>query len=101
MIRDSIETCTGHGGINVEDSRDYCIGWKHLRVDGSNENCTESDEYKYTTAKELEAIAVPADIRNYGGGGYIFKLNDQIGALDAKETVLKLNNWYSGHLLKQ
>ena len=26
VVRDAIEQCTGAGGIDVEDDRDYCIG---------------------------------------------------------------------------
>lgn len=93
VIRDSIETCTGAGGIPVEDKRDYCQGWTQIKVDGSNSNCTDSDEYKYTTASELEATTTGAEIRTYGGGGYLFRLNDQISVLDKKEEVLKQNSW--------
>jgi hypothetical protein len=50
IIRESIEHCTGNGGVAVEDDRDYCIGWVPIDVAsagaGQEQNCNVTDEYK-------------------------------------------------------
>lgn len=46
IVRDAINECTGSGGLNVEDEKDYCMGWKQISVD-KNDNCTRMEEYEY------------------------------------------------------
>ncbi len=79
VIRDQVESCTGNGGIDTEDSRDYCLGW----VPETSENCTVADEYRYTTADELDAISFGSAVRTYGGGGYLLRMRGYI--LDLRE----------------
>ena len=42
IMRDVLHGCTGDGGMHLEDSRDYCLGWKP-KVEG--EECVEQAEY--------------------------------------------------------
>ena len=47
VVRDAIESCTGSGGVNVEDNRDYCVGWIPKKQNLQNDpNCTEIPEYQ-------------------------------------------------------
>ena len=93
MIRDYVEECTGNGGLYVEDSRDYCEGWKQIQVGGDNDNCTEAAEYRYTTATQLKATPISASMGTYGGGGYILRLKGFIKEVEDRVEALKEHSW--------
>ena len=42
IIRGTVESCTGNGGISTEDDRDYCLGW----TPKTHPNCTQADEFE-------------------------------------------------------
>ncbi len=46
VIRDSVEHCTGDGGISVEDDRDYCVGWVPIVGSSDDDQCTQIEEYR-------------------------------------------------------
>lgn len=45
-MRDAIESCTGDGGMDVEDERDYCLGWKPIKKGVPDPNCTRMAEFE-------------------------------------------------------
>lgn len=89
VIRDTIEKCTGDGGLTTEDERDWCLGW----VPSTSDNCTKSEEFEYTDSTELQSASHAAAIRTYGGGGYILRLTGFIEELNSKIETLKTENW--------
>ncbi|XP_059084074.1 uncharacterized protein LOC131881274 [Tigriopus californicus] len=89
IIRDTIEKCTGDGGLTTEDERDWCLGW----VPSTSDNCTKSEEFEYTDSSELQSASQSAAIRTYGGGGYILRLTGFIEELNSKIETLKTENW--------
>lgn len=42
IIRDTISDCTGDGGMDREDDRDWCLGWMPKTYD----NCTQASEFE-------------------------------------------------------
>ena len=48
MVRSSIAECTGKGGIDVEDSLDYCANWEKIPVGHgvNNPGCVRVPEYE-------------------------------------------------------
>ena len=47
VVRSSIAECTGKGGIDVEDSLDYCANWKKIPVGLANDaGCLRMPEYE-------------------------------------------------------
>jgi O-acetyl-ADP-ribose deacetylase (regulator of RNase III) len=72
IIRDYVEFCTGNGGVAVEDTRDFCLGWKPQ----TEANCTQVCRTSYVDI----FIHFPRT-RTYG-----------TGALDSCETHI-LHLW--------
>ena len=50
VVRSSITECTGKGGIDVEDSLDYCANWEKIPVGHGGLNnpagCARMPEYE-------------------------------------------------------
>eukprot|EP00095_Tigriopus_kingsejongensis_P009158 maker-scaffold798_size95657-snap-gene-0.28 protein:Tk09158 transcript:maker-scaffold798_size95657-snap-gene-0.28-mRNA-1 annotation:"polycystic kidney disease protein 1-like 2-like" len=89
VVRDTVEHCTGNGGLSTEDGRDWCLGW----IPSTNDNCTKSKEFEYTNSSELQSVSHASAIRTYGGGGYILRLTGFIEELNDKIATLKRENW--------
>ena len=60
MVRDTITECTGDGGMDREDSRDWCLGWRPKTWD----NCTKAVEYEYTTSSNISSASYSAGVSN-------------------------------------
>ena len=50
-------------------------------------------EFKYSTAESLDGTIVYADLDNYNGGGYVFRLKGSTKDLDAKLKTLRNQRW--------
>ena len=56
VFRSHIVECTGAGGIDNEDDKDFCAGWNKW----GSPNCTIMDEFKYTSAASINASTTTA-----------------------------------------
>ena len=64
IMTDVIKGCTGDGGLDVEDDKDYCLNWI-LKSNREGFVCDEQEEYQYTTAGELESTTVRSGIGDF------------------------------------
>ena len=80
MFRSTIVECTGAGGMDNEDDKDFCAGWH----DWGSPNCTIMDEFKYTSAASLNSSTTTAKYLDYGGGGYVFQIRGYIADLEKR-----------------
>ena len=53
----------------------------------------------FRTAESLNTSTTSAAIRNYGGGGYVFKLTGYMDSLNESLQMLKAEPWSEFHQL--
>ena len=81
--------CTGEKGPAYEDTKSWCLGW----VKSTDPNCTKAPEYEYESAEKSETSDISANVRSYGGGGYILRIRGYITDMQKNIELLKKENW--------
>ena len=85
-----IKHCSGLRGLTNEDSKNYCVGWRH------NETFPQScdwEEFKYKESSELQTYSMSGRLGYYGGGGYVIRLNRSFKEMMTRLEFLQQNSW--------
>ncbi|XP_071129607.1 polycystin family receptor for egg jelly-like isoform X3 [Mytilus edulis] len=82
-----IHECNDEYSVHNQDENSYEPGWKPLTGNTSRE------EYRYTTANELEGYPYWGEVSMYSGGGYVVRLRGNVSTLRNKMIELQEEGW--------
>ena len=94
VIDHLITHCHSEGGFYDEDNHDYDVFWRTLPPDYLQNNASSLQSgFRYTSAKEADAVPVMGKFYYFSGGGYIVDVPRD--AEEAQELLADLeeNAW--------
>ncbi|KAK3877407.1 hypothetical protein Pcinc_017874, partial [Petrolisthes cinctipes] len=96
-LRQFTENCASYTNLINEDGTDYCSQWSHPNPYTYNTTSCNIPEFKYTTASQLESLAMWGQRDWYGGGGYVIRLNEEASSILTRLHFLQRNGWIDEH----
>ena len=87
QVTSIIHECNDEYSLTNEDQRSYDAGWKPLSGNATRE------EYRYTSASELDGYPYWGEVSVYNGGGYVVRLRGNVTALRYKMSQLQEEGW--------
>ena len=73
-IQNLTRECAKESRLYNEDTEDYCNAWEQKTKLTENLPSCQMPEFRYSSARSLNSLAVSANMDDYGGGGYVFRI---------------------------
>ena len=96
-IESITQECAKASAFINEDSGDYCNAWEEKNAHTENLISCLRPEFKYVTAGELDSLPYQAKMDLYGGGGYVFRMNQPPPAARKELVTLQQMHWVNNH----
>lgn len=96
-ITDITQECAQASAFINEDHGDYCNGWEELTAHTENLVSCLRPEFKYVTAGELDSLPYQAKLDTYGGGVYVFRMNQPSSKAKEELNNLQQMHWVNNH----
>ncbi|XP_033750161.1 uncharacterized protein LOC117334568 isoform X2 [Pecten maximus] len=85
-----IPECNGEYTIMDQDEGEYQVGWRKMY--GNSSDVTR-EEYRYTSAAELNGYPYWGQMALYAGGGYLVRLKGSSNSISMKMKQLEKEKW--------
>ncbi|XP_060063521.1 uncharacterized protein LOC132543982 [Ylistrum balloti] len=85
-----IPECNGEYTIMEQDEEEYQVGWRKMYGNSSDET---REEYRYTSAAELDGFPYWGQMAMYAGGGYLVRLKGSSHSISKKMAQLESEGW--------
>ena len=91
------QECAHASAFINEDHNDYCNAWEEQTPLTENLPSCQRKEFKYTSAKDLDSLPYTAKLDLYGGGGYVYRLNEPQKIIREELVELQRQHWLNNH----